>query len=177
MKKVMYNVTIIFSALTIAAYIIFKFTQNDIFQILYITFMTFSYHFVMRLVVGLGIGKVHPKEFDYHARWFHPRPFEKKLYKALKVKKWKAYVPAWAPENFETKYHTLPEIVSAMCNAEVVHEVIIVLSFVPILFSIEYGVPMVFIITSIFAALIDTVFVIIQRYNRPRIVKLIGKQK
>lgn len=175
MKKFLYTSTVIAVLLFVISYAVFRVTQNDIAQIFYITFMTFSYHFVMRLVVGLGIGKVHPKEFDYHAKWFQPRPFEKKLYKKLKVKKWKAHVPAWSPESFETKYHSLSEIVSAMCNAEVVHEVIIVLSFVPILFSIEYGVPAVFIITSVLAAAVDMVFVIVQRYNRPRIIKLINR--
>ena len=101
---------------------------------------------------------------------------KKKLYKKLNVKQWKSKVPAWSPESFETKHHTLNEIVQAMCNAEVVHELIIVFSFVPILFSLKYGVPLVFIITSIIAALTDSVFVIIQRYNRPRIVKLIEKR-
>ncbi len=175
MKKVIYTLTVISVLLFAMFYAVFKFTQNDIAQILYITFMTFSYHFVMRLVVGLGIGKVHKKEFDYHAKWFQPKKFEKKLYKKLKVKKWKTHIPAWSPESFETKHHTLQEIVAAMCNAEVVHEIIIVLSFVPVLFSLEYGVPTVFIITSIFAAMVDSVFVIVQRYNRPRIIKLINR--
>lgn len=175
MKKVIYTSTVISVLLFATFYAVFKFTQNDIAQILYITFMTFSYHFAMRLVVGLGIGKVHKKEFDYHAKWFQPKEFEKKLYKKLKVKKWKAHIPAWSPESFETKHHTLHEIVAAMCNAEVVHEIIIVLSFVPVLFSLEYGVPMVFIITSIVAATVDLVFVIVQRYNRPRIIKLINR--
>ena len=34
---------------------------------------------------------------------------------------------------------------------------------------------MVFIITSVLAALFDLTFVMIQRYNRPRILKLIGR--
>lgn len=83
-EKFLYSSTVIAVLLFAIFYVAFKFTQNDILQILYITFMTFSYHFVMRLVVGLGIGKVHPKEFDYRAKWFQPRPFEKKLYKAYK---------------------------------------------------------------------------------------------
>lgn len=175
MKKVFYTLTVIVILLFATFYVAFKFTQNDVAQILYITFMTFSYHFVMRLAVGLGIGKVRKKDFDYKAKWFQPKRFEKNLYKILKVKKWKAHVPAWSPESFETKHHTLPEIVAAMCNAEVVHEVIVVLSFVPIFFSLEYGVPVVFIITSILAASTDMVFVIVQRYNRPRIVKILNR--
>lgn len=175
MKKFLYTSTVIAILLFAIFYAIFKLTQNDIAQIFYITFMTFSYHFIMRLVVGLGIGKVRKKDFDYNAKWFRPKSFEKKLYKVLRVKKWKSHIPAWSPESFETKHHTLPEIANSMCGAEVVHEIIIVLSFMPILFSLRYGVPAVFIITSILAASVDMIFVIVQRYNRPRIVKIINR--
>lgn len=174
MKKVLYSLTIIFSILTIATYIAFKLTQSDIFQTLYITFLTFSYHFIMRLIVGAVVNLVYKKR-DYNSKWFQPRAFEKKLYKMLKVKKWKEKVPTWSPESFEMKSHSLSEIAKGMCGAEIVHEVIVVLSFVPILFSIEFGVPAVFIITSILAAAVDMVFVIVQRFNRPRIVKIINK--
>lgn len=175
MKKFLYTLTVIAVLLFAIFYAVFKLTQNDITQILYITFMTFSYHFVMRLVVGLGLAKVHKKDYDYNSKWFRPKTFEKKLYKILKVKKWKSHIPAWSPESFETKHHTLNEIVNAMCGAEVVHEIIIVLSFVPVFFSLKYGVPVVFIITSFIAAFVDMVFVIVQRYNRPRIVKIISR--
>ena len=60
-----------------------------------------------------------------------------------------------------------------MCQAEIVHEIIIVLSFVPIIFSIWFGELLVFIITSVISALIDSIFVMLQRYNRSRIIKLI----
>lgn len=175
MKKVIYILTVTFSTLTIAAYITFKFTQSDVFEILYITFMTFSYHFVMRLIVGAVMFPLFKKKYDYNSKWFTQKPFEKKLYKFLRVKRWKEKVPMWTPGGFSTTNHTLSEIAIGMCNAEAVHEAIVALSFVPILFSIKFGVPAVFIITSILAAAVDMIFVIVQRYNRPRIVKLINK--
>ncbi len=174
-KKILYIATVVSVSLFILFYVIFMITKSDLFQILYITFMTFSYHFIMRLVVGLGLDKIFKNRFNYNAKWFKPKVFEKKLYGFLKVKKWKSHIPAWSPENFATKHHTLTEIARSMCQAEVVHEVIVVLSFIPILFTIEYGAPAVFIITSIIAAALDSVFVIVQRYNRPRIVKIINR--
>ena len=176
MKRFLYSFTVIVVLLFAIFYGVFKFTQNEICQTLYITFLTFSYHCVMRLIVGLGVDKIFKSRFDYNAKWFKPKSFEKKLYGFLKVKKWKSHILAWSPESFATKHHSFVEIAQAMCQAEIVHEVIVVLSFVPILFSIEYGVPAVFIITSIIAATVDSVFVIVQRYNRPRIVKLINKR-
>lgn len=51
------------------------------------------------------------------------------------------------------------------------HRIIMVLSFVPLLFIIPFGEPAVFAITSVAACLIDCTFVIIQRYNRPRVLR------
>lgn len=175
MKKSMYSATVLLILLFGLFYTVFRFTQNEIFEILYITFMTFSYHFCMRLIVGFAIKKFHGN-FDYNSKWFSSKGFEEKLYKLLKVKKWKSHIPTWSPESFEIKHNALTDIAKGMCQAEAVHETIAVLSFVPILFSLKYGVPAVFIITSLIAAATDMVFAIVQRYNRPRIVKLINKK-
>ena len=64
-----------------------------------------------------------------------------------------------------------------MCQAEIVHEVIIIFSFLPVLASYWFGSFAVFMITSIGAAAFDLMFVMIQRYNRPRIVKLAEREK
>lgn len=64
-----------------------------------------------------------------------------------------------------------------MCQAELVHEVNVILSFLPVVFSYWFGALAVFIVTSLLAALFDMIFVIMQRYNRPRILRLIQKKK
>lgn len=171
MKKVMHRLTIVFAAITITSIILYKHTESVFIYSLGVTFFTFFYHFVMRLLVGLFCDKFvdqNPK-----SKWFNQRPFEKKLYKFLKVKKWKEHIPTYYPEAFDVEKNTLEKIEKAMCGAEIVHEIIMVLSFIPLLFAIPFGVFPVFFITSVFASLVDSVFVIVQRYNRPRIIKLI----
>ena len=80
------------------------------------------------------------------------------------------------PEAFSVE-RGLIYIAKATCQAELVHEIIIALSFAPMLLAIPFGDFFVFASTSLAAALVDTVFVIIQRYNRPRLVKIISKTK
>lgn len=123
--------------------------------------------------MGAVVNLVYKKR-DYNSKWFQPRTFEKKLYKILKVKKWKEKVPTWSPESFEMKSHTLSEIAEGMCGAEIVHEVIAVLSFVPVLFSLEFGIPAVFIITSILAATTDdeAAMTKFEEYGMPYSVKM-----
>ncbi|MDE5740910.1 MAG: hypothetical protein K2H90_00505, partial [Oscillospiraceae bacterium] len=105
--------------------------------------------------------------------WFLPKDFEAGLYKRLGVKRWKNKMPTYNPDTFSLEKHSVEEILGASCQAEIVHEINVIASFVPLLFSLAVGVFPVFLITSLIAAAFDMIFVIIQRYNRPRILRLI----
>ena len=140
-----------------------------------ITFGTFFYHFAMRLAVGYGIDAIMGNKADLRKAWFQTQPFESRLYKVLGVKNWKASLPTYAPDVFDPKQHGWVQIAQATCQAEIVHEVIIVFSFLPLLTAIPFGGFWIFLITSILAATFDLCFVIMQRFNRPRIMKLIAK--
>ena len=141
-----------------------------------ITFATFFYHFAMRLLVGHILHRAMQNKANYRKAWYQLRPFEIKLYQKLNVKKWKGAMPTYDPSCFDPKLHTWDEIAQAMCQAEIVHEVIVVLSFLPLLAAIPFGAFGAFLITSILSAMYDLSFVIMQRYNRPRILKLISKK-
>lgn len=138
-----------------------------------ITFGTTFYHFAMRLAVG----SVVPNTFDHRSPWFQPKSFEADLYKKLHLKKWKDHMPTYDPRLFSLKDNTLDGIVKNMCQAEVVHEVIALCSFIPLLFSLVWDSFGVFLITSLLAAALDLSFVMLQRYNRPRLVRLLEKQQ
>ncbi len=142
-----------------------------------ITFGTCFYHLSMRLIVGHTIHYKLQNHVDYTRRWYQPHPVESSLYKFLQVKKWKTNMPTYTPSVFDPRKHTWEEIAQAMCQAEIVHEVIVVLSFLPLLAAIPFGAFFVFLFTSIAAALYDLSFVIMQRYNRPRIIKFIKKER
>lgn len=159
--------------LTITNIIIYHLENADIAFTLAITFGTISYHFLMRIAVGTIVETIMGNKADFTKRWYQCRPWEIRLYNRLKVKRWKKVMPTFQSDYFDHKIHTWNEIAGAMCQAEVVHEIIVILSFVPIVFSIWFGSMPVFLITSVIAAALDLMFVIIQRYNRPRIMKLI----
>ena len=142
-----------------------------------ITFGTFFYHFAMRLLVGHLVNHRMRNTADYCKSWYQLRPSEAKLYKWLKVKKWKGNMPTYDPHVFDPKLHSWDEIAQAMCQAEIVHEIIAGLSFLPLLAAIPFGTFPVFLITSLLAALYDLCFAIMQRYNRPRILRFIDKER
>ena len=139
-----------------------------------ISFGTTLYHFAMRLAVGFFIPLCF-KKYNHQSWWFQPRQWEKTLYRKLGVRKWKHKLPTFDPSQFSTDHYTLPEIVRNMCQAEVVHEIIVIFSFVPLAFVPVFGVFPVFLATSIAAGLFDCLFIIAQRYNRPRLARIIEK--
>ena len=174
MARKMKILAAVFTAVFVAFVAIYCFYKNAFILTMGITFGTFAYHFLMRLAVGKFVDLIFHNRMDYTKWWFRPRGFEKKLYELLKVKKWKKDIPTYDPDTFSAKKHSLEELAQATCQAEIVHEIIVLLSFLPILLTIPFGALAVFLITSILAALIDCVFVILQRYNRPRLLRLIA---
>ena len=66
---------------------------------------------------------------------------------------------------------TPAEMLRSMVQAETGHLMIMLLSFLPLLLIIPYGTAPVFIITSVLACMMEVPFVIIQRYNIPRIIR------
>ena len=73
--------------------------------------------------------------------------------------------------------NSIYRIIQNMCGAEIVHEVIMILSFLPQLTVPVFGSFWVFLITSVLAALYDSIFVMAQRFNRPRLVRIYEKQE
>ena len=136
----------------------------------------FAYHILIRFLAPAIVTAVFCKRYDFRSKWFRPKPWEGALYAFLRVKKWKSRVLTYDPREFSMKLHTLPEIVNNMCHAEAVHELIVLLSFSSLLFAIPFGDFAVFFTTALLAAAIDSAFVIVQRYNRPRVVKLMERR-
>ena len=153
----------------------YHFTSNRAVFSVAITLGTTFYHFSMRLIVGSLVDARYHNRMDYTKKWFQEKPFEKKLYKKLKVRKWKKRFPTLNPQDFDLKNRSVEEIIQVTCQAEIVHEIIMVLSFVPVLFTVWLDSFGVFFTTSCIACLFDNVFVIMQRYNRPRLIRLLRK--
>jgi len=171
--RAMKTAAVISALLTAAAYAAYAMYGGGLLESLYITFGATAYHVIMRLMVGELFDRALKNNVDYTRPWFRLRPFERRLYEALGVKRWKGRMPTYDPSLFSLKEHSFKEIAMAMCQAELVHEACAALSFAPLLVAGRLGGMAAFLITSILSACIDLAFVIMQRYNRPRIIKLI----
>lgn len=151
------------------------YNKSDVILWVGISAFTIMYHFWVRIWLG-NISKLFKKHINYEQAWFKEHKFERKLYKILNVKKWKDKAFTYNPESFSVEHHTLDEIANTMAKSEVDHWINEVISISTMFFSIPWGKFWIFFITALGAMIFDSQFIIIQRYNRPRIVKLLERQ-
>ncbi len=167
----MWSTATVTGLLLIAFVLLHRLSGMGVFLSLAITSGTFFYHIAMRLAVGGVFHSIPLAKFDPHSWWFSPRSFEGKLYSCLKLKKWKVSMPTYNPEDFSIEHHSPMEIAQRTCEAELVHAVNVMLSFEPLLAIPAFGAFWVFLLTSLAAACYDLLFVLMQRYNRPRLLR------
>jgi len=175
-KKMIIITCLIFLAFAISlpSFII---TKNAVLEAITISIGITLYHFIMRLSVGVVVNIFMKNNANHNNFWFREKNFEKKLYKFLHVRKWKKYLPTYDLDTFNVDKKTIEEIIGATCQAEVVHQIIMVFSLLPITLIPILGGAIVIIITSILSMLFDCLFVILQRYNRPRLVKVMQRHQ
>ena len=147
--------------------------DNDVLLWIGVTCFTIMYHLWLRIIMG-NVSK--QLKIEYTMPFFKERSFEKKLYRLLRVRKWKNKALTYNPELFSLKDNSLKEIANTMCKSEVDHLINVGLSLTTLLFALIWGQLWIFLVTAIFASAFDMQFVFIQRYNRPRVVRLINKQ-
>ena len=154
---------------------VFLVTKNPAVEVVTITIGVTLYHFAMRLAVGSIINFIMKNEADYNNAWFRTKSFEVKLYKRICVHKWKKYLPTYNPDTFDVSKKTVKEIIGATCQSEIVHEIIMILSLLPIASIPFLGGAAAMIVTSVLSMLFDSLFVILQRYNRPKLIRVLER--
>ena len=177
MVKRMFAISGVSLALLFVFWGMFLGTKKPVYFTLGIVAMTVCYHFTIRLVIGNLFDYKLRNCVDYKRKWFAPRDFEEKLYKKLRVKKWKKYIPTADESLFSFENRTPKQILVSGCQAEIVHEVCAGAGLLAMFLAFPFGEFWVFFATSILAALCDLVFVAIQRYNRPRLLKLMERTR
>ncbi len=150
--------------------------END-YMTLGVTFMTICYHFTIRLFIGNYMRKLPLSRFNPETWRFRERRFERVLYKILHVHKWKKFIPSYDDSEFSFKNQTFCDVARVTCRAETVHGLCVLASLVTICFSTWFGAFLVFLITGILGALVDLVCIIVQRYNRPRLLRAMNRER
>ena len=135
-------------------------------------------------ILGFLLGRILPKGwFDSRAFPYKPLDFEAGLYKKLRVKQWQNKVPDMSrvfPKLMPPKRLTpemmdeLPRMIEETCVAEAVHALLSLTGF-----GFLWIVPGVWgaLWTAAYILLGNVAYIMIQRYNRPRLQKLLAMQE
>lgn len=137
-----------------------------------VTFMIL-YHFGLRIFMGEITKRI---RIDYKHSWYKPRRFEKKLYKLLRVRRWKDKVLTFDPAAYDFETRTYEQLATTMAKSELDHWINEIISVVSILFILLWGCWPAFVITAVAAMLFDAQFIIVQRYNRPIVVRVMERE-
>ncbi len=163
----------VFSLLAAAVfYVLLLNYKIEAFFTVAITFFTVFFHLFIRLVIGTVVDRV---KINPNLKYFETKKFESKLYSFLRVGKWKGNAFTFAPEKFSSD-NSLEYILERTYEAELVHAIIIPVSYLSLLFTLfcdSFIYFLVFFLTATLANLFEISCVIIQRYNRPRLKRLI----
>lgn len=137
---------------------------------------TIMYHFWVRIIMG-NVSKLFRNSIKYNQWWFKEKRFEKNLYKFLCVKKWKGKALTYNPESFSLKDNSLEAIANTMTKSELDHWINEIISLSTLLFALIWGHFWIFLISALAAMIFDSQFIIIQRYNRPRVMRILKRQE
>ena len=132
------------------------------------------YHFGLRILMGNVTNKF---KINYSNPFYKSRKFEKPLYRLLKVRTWKDKVLTFEPDKYDFKNRTLEELATTMSKSELDHWINQLISLFSILFTFLWGCAPAFIITAVLAMIFDAQFIIVQRYNRPIVLRLISAKE
>lgn len=155
MAKKLTLLTVLILAGTAVFAVLYRKTACQAYLPLVITFGTTAYHVVMRQLVALAFHTAMRNRADYGKRWYQVSKREMALYDRLRVKKWKRGMPTYDPTQFDPRRHTWEEIAAGA----------------------RFGAYPVFIVTSVLAALFDMMLVMMQRYNRQRVMRLLERER
>ena len=175
--KFMYSVIGICLITCISCFILYygNFYKNG--KVLWTGVVTFTimYHFWVRIILG-NVSKLFKKKINYKQKWFQELKFEKSLYKLLHVKEWNDKAFTYNPRDFSLKDRSLEDILNTTAKSEVDHWINEAISVSTMFFGLIWGKPWLFIISAICAMIFDSQFIIIQRYNRPRLAKVVQRE-
>lgn len=179
-QKVVYSLAIIANLLLISDLclcFVFDFTQP--YLAVLITLVMFAYHFDIRLLFAL-ISHKFAKKINVNNRLYKVSENEQKIFKFFKVKNWKDKFAVWDKSLFKVSfnYADLITLLKNNISAEITHHICFFASFLSVIigYLLSPSEWWIYLITSLIASfMVDFPPILIQRYNRLRLQKLMKK--
>ena len=177
MAKSINILTLCYGILAAILYTLDCLFDNGFIHIAFILTVVMTYHFAFRRITSEIVAFKFEEKFNYNWFWFKHYSWEDKVFDFLKVRAWKDKMPTAYPKKFSIKENSLEHIAKTMCISEFNHETNIIISFLSLFLVKLLGHFWLLFFIATLGALCDMIFIIMQRYNRPRLVRVIEKKK
>lgn len=151
--------------------------RTAVFLILGVIMLNIAFQFIARLIIGTICEGVFENGINSSSDFFRTSEFEEKLYNTFHIKKLKKQLPDSDRTHFSLQRHSIQDIVDTGCEIEAEHELCMVASVLGVFLAIPFGNVWLFAIVAVLAVLYDLTFVMIQRFNRPRLITVQLKRR
>lgn len=176
-KQTLYIISSIALILMFAFLTLFVNTHTEAFLVIGLIAFCVCYHVVSRLVIGYICERAFSEGVNYNSERYAVAEFEENFYRKLNFRKLKKKIPSIEETDFSIKKQSIEDIIALTCEAEVRHEFCMIASFLPMLLTLLFGYIPLFLITSAAGIIWDLGFALMQRYNRPRLMRTAEKQR
>ncbi len=156
---------------------------NLILDFSFITALNLLISFAIVLLPSLPLAiliRFMPKSwFDYNKRIYHVTEFEKNFLVKLGIRKWKDKIPdlgntvKFKKDKLDSSKNIdyLKRFITETCYAEILHIFCIIFAFLSLIFVPKQMLLTMALPVAIIYSLINVPSILIQRYNRPRLIK------
>ena len=161
--------------------------MNNIKHVIETVLLLLFFLITINIIIPWLVRFLVPKRlFDENIWLFKERSFESSFYRKIKVNKWKGKLPdaerlirfqrSYLPQNIDKSY--INRFITECCIAELGHLAVGISGFFSLLFpvffpqNLQLRVGIIFFVMSVIDLFAQSLFIIIQRYNRPRLIRL-----
>ncbi len=152
-------------------------SHNDAMLIIGVIMLNASYQLITRLLVGSICEGVFENGINSSLEWFGTTDFEGRFYGSIGLKYLKRNLPKFERTDFSLARQSIQDIIDAGCEIEAEHEINIGVSMLGMLPALMFGNVWVFAVTAVGAVIYDLLFIAVQRYNRPRLERVLEKRR
>lgn len=152
-------------------------TNNNLMLIIAVLMLNAAFQVIARLLIGTICEGVFENGINSSGDWYKTSAFEDRLYGTLNIKGLKKFLPTFERTDFSLKKDSIQYIIDTGCEVEVEHELCIAASMLGVLFALIFGKVWLFAIVAATAVIYDLLFVVVQRFNRSRLITVQLKRR
>lgn len=178
MKKFVYVVSIASMVLMFIFFITYFNTKSNNSLVFGISMMAVCYHFISRIAITTMFNSFYTSEIvNPNENRFQQKSFEKGLYRKIKVRRWKNSFSSFDPNNFSLRFYSIDELIFEGCKAEMTHWICLFVGLLSLIFTVWFGAFTIYLAASVIGAIYDLAIIVVQRFNRPRLMKVAASGK